>query len=98
MWTLTRALLMLRKNTPALSVGSWHLVEGEGRLLAYERRDGDTRVLVALNLGATPVEMNVPHWAAGCRSLLSTLAGATGPVEGLLRLRGNEGMILGTAA
>nr|WP_317892436.1 alpha-amylase family glycosyl hydrolase [uncultured Sphingomonas sp.] len=98
MWTLTRALLMLRKNTPALSVGSWHLVEGEGRLLAYERRDGDTRVLVALNLGATPVEMNVSHWAAGCRPLLSTLAGGTGPVEGLLRLRGNEGMILGTAA
>ncbi|MCC2976697.1 DUF3459 domain-containing protein [Sphingomonas sp. PL-96] len=98
MLTLTRQLLMLRKNHAALSVGSWHLIAAEGSLLAYARRHGDTQLLVALNLGAAPVEMALPAWAAGFRPLLSTLAEPAAPSGGVLYLRGNEAMILGLAA
>jgi alpha-glucosidase len=98
MLTLTRQLLMLRKSHAALSVGSWHLILAEGTLLAYARRQGDTQLLVALNLGASPVEMTVPGWSAGFRPLLSTLAEPGGPGDGVLHLRGNEAMILGPVA
>lgn len=97
MLTLTRALLTLRKSHAALAIGAWQLVAAEGSLLAYVREDGDTRLLVALNLGATAMKMAVPEWAAGFRPLLSTLGDAHGPENGVLPVRGNEAMILGPA-
>ena len=86
MLSLTRALLQLRRTEPALSVGDYIPVASGDNLLAYERRSGDTRVLVALNLGADPVAM--PGQAPGGARLLSTLPGAAD------HLRGNEGVIL----
>jgi alpha-glucosidase len=56
----------------------------EGSLLAYERRCGDSRVLVALNLG----EAAVPLPVSDGQRLLSTL-----PDEADA-LRGNEGLIV----
>jgi oligo-1,6-glucosidase/alpha-glucosidase len=86
MLALTRALLHLRRAEEALAVGDYRQVAGAGPLLAYERRSGDTRLLVALNLGPDPVPM--PAEASGGKRLLSTLSGESNA------LRGNEGVIL----
>ena len=86
MLALTRALLQLRRAEAALAVGDYWPIANEGSLLAYERRSGDTRLLVALNLGTDPVPM--PDQALGGERLLSTMPGTAH------ELRGNEGVIL----
>ena len=85
MLALTRALLRLRRAEPALAVGDYRALDCEGTMLAYERRCGASRLLVALNLGPEPVAM--PQAARGAPRLLSTLPGAAD------ELRGNEGLI-----
>lgn len=55
MLALTRALLRLRRETPALRTGSIAEVRAEGGCLHYLRTDaGGTQVHVALNLGDRP--------------------------------------------
>ena len=63
-------------------------------MLAYERREGDTRVLVALNLTAEPARLPLPDWARGLTPRLSTLGGLPGFEHGALILMGDEGVIL----
>ena len=93
--TLYRRLLAMRRTHPALSVGDFALLDAEGDVLAYERRHGAERLIVALNLGRQPHRLQLPDWASDCRPLLSTLAVAAPAVNGaLLLLRGNEGVIL----
>jgi oligo-1,6-glucosidase/alpha-glucosidase len=86
MLRLTQALLRLRRQETALAVGDYVAVACERTLLAYERRAGNSRLLIALNLGGDPVPL--PEPARGAERLLSTLAG-----EGDV-LRGNEGLIV----
>ena len=81
MLRLYRALLALRRVRPALAVGDFVLVEATDGVLAYERRHGDERLGVALNL--TGESRTMPF--AG-EVLLSTLgevgAGELWPNEG----------------
>jgi oligo-1,6-glucosidase/alpha-glucosidase len=87
MLNFTRALLRLRREEPALSIGNYVPVACTGSLLAYERRYESSRLLVALNLAAERVALpgTVPS-----EPLISTLAGkADGQT-----LRGNEGAIV----
>jgi len=84
---LYRSLLALRRAHPALSVGDFALVEAEEEVLAYERRYGAERILVALNLGGR--ERPLPTEADG-RLLVSTL----GPGGYGRLLRPDEGVIL----
>jgi len=86
MLALTRALLALRWREPALSVGDYVPVACEGSTLAYERRYGESRLLIALNLDDRPVPL--PEAAQGGERLLSTLTGEAD------ELRGNEGVVL----
>ena len=51
MLRLYRRLLTLRRESAALTQGSLTLVDADEEVLAYERRCGDERLLVALNLG-----------------------------------------------
>jgi glycosidase len=88
MLSLTRALLRLRRQEPALSVGDYRRVPCEGTLLAYERRAAGSRLIVALNLGAEPVAF--PDSLSGGERLHSTLPGEADV------LRGNEGVIVRT--
>ncbi len=93
---LHRDLLALRRARPALSVGDLALLDGthpDRDVLAYERRAGDERLLVALNLGGEARELTLPPWAAFARPLLSTVAGAPSPSD-VLRLRPDEGVVL----
>jgi alpha-glucosidase len=54
MLTLYRRLLALRRDEPALSIGSYVPLGVAGDVLAYERRAGSDAYLVVLNLGAKP--------------------------------------------
>jgi alpha-glucosidase len=74
MLALYRRLLVLRRTWPSLATGAIALIEAEGDVLAYERRCGDERLLVALNLGSTPQELALPPWIHERRVLLSTIA------------------------
>ncbi len=51
--TLYRRLLAVRRAHPALSIGDITLLDTDGDVLAYERRHGAERLIVALNLGET---------------------------------------------
>ena len=83
MLSLHRALLHLRRSSAALTEGSLTLVAAEDDVLAFERRHGDERVLVALNLGQH--ERAIPGQG---RVLLSTLGDSDGT-----KLRPDEGVI-----
>jgi alpha-glucosidase len=65
MLNLYRRLLALLRTHRPLSVGDISLLKTQGDTLAYERRSGDTRLLVALNLGGTPQIVSLPSWARG---------------------------------
>jgi glycosidase len=95
--TLYRRLLAMRRRYPALSVGSFALLDADGDVLAYERRHGAERLIVALNLGTRTQRLQLPDWASDGRPLLSTLTDAAQPGHGALLLRGNEGVILTSA-
>ncbi|KRC79730.1 alpha-amylase family glycosyl hydrolase [Sphingomonas sp. Root241] len=90
MWRLYHDLLALRRARPALSVGDWLPIECAGSLLAYERRAGDERLLVVLNLGDAAESFAIPEWAEGLSVLLTTGTGDDPAVLGP-----NEGYILG---
>jgi alpha-glucosidase len=100
---LHRRLLAVRRAHPALSVGDIALLDGLGAgpdVLAYERRHGDERLLIALNLGSAPQELPLPGWAHHARPLVSTLAAvstaasADSPARERIVLRPDEGVIL----
>ena len=92
--TLYRRLLAMRRTYPALSIGSFALLDAAGDVLAYERRHGAERLIVALNLGTRTQHLQLPDWASDGRPLLSTLADPAPPGHGALLLRVNEGVIL----
>ena len=54
MLELHRALLRLRRESEALSIGNLTLVDADEDVLAFERRHADERLLVVLNLGSQP--------------------------------------------
>ena len=92
--TLYRRLLAVRRAHPALAIGDFGLLDSEGDVLAYERRHGAGRLIVALNLGGLSQRLELPDWANDCRVLLSTLADAALPGDGAVLLRADEGLIL----
>ncbi|MGO7251830.1 alpha-glucosidase C-terminal domain-containing protein, partial [Rhizobium brockwellii] len=47
----------LRADTPALAVGDLTLLHADEQLLAFERREGEQRLLCLFNLGDTPVTL-----------------------------------------
>jgi glycosidase len=92
--TLYRRLLAVRRAHLALSIGDFALLDAEGDVLAYERRHGAERLIVALNLGGRSYRLELPDWASDCRPLLSTVADATLAGDGALLLRADEGLIV----
>ena len=90
---LYHQLLALRRDHPALAVGAFALLESDGDVLAYERREGAQRLIIALNLGGQPQRLALPRDTTGCRLLLSTLAAAPLIENDVLLLRPDEGVI-----
>lgn len=92
MLCLYKNLLSTRRRRKALHDGDWRRLDAPEKILAYERRYGDERIFVALNIGAVAADVPLP--AAG-RLLLSTRSDRTDKrVEGVLRLRGDEGVVI----
>jgi alpha-glucosidase len=91
--SLYRALIELRRKLPALSAGAYVPVRADGDLLVYRREHEDRAVTVALNLGAGPATVAM----SSGELLLSTFMDGQGEkIDGTLRLRGNEGVIVAT--
>jgi alpha-glucosidase len=67
MLALYRSLIALRRFEPALVMGDYVPVAATHDILAFERRQGGRRVLVALNLGQSPQRLN---WTRGAKELL----------------------------
>src|SRR5205814_5855057 len=92
--SLYRRLLHLRRERPALVVGSKRLLDAPDNVIAYERSDGNSRLAVALNLGHEPRELVSLDGSI----VLSTHLDREGDrLDGVLRLRGDEGVIVDVA-
>jgi len=104
MLALTRALLALRREHPALSVGDIRLIDADGDVLAYERRAEGERFAIVLNLGGSGQAAALPdgYWVERLSTLLPgegrgpSSAPDPGPSlrRGRVELRPNEGLIL----
>jgi alpha-glucosidase len=95
MLTLNRRLLELRRNEPALSIGSYIAVPADGDILAYRRREGDSRFLVVLNLGAQPAVFDGRHCMPKGQIILSThLDRVDETCVERIELRADEGLII----
>jgi alpha-glucosidase len=92
---LTRALLSLRRRTPALTSGSYQTLEsGSEHCFVYLREQGEQRLVVALNCSEQGQVVRVPELGQG-RLLLSTYLDREGPVNlAALALRSQEGCII----
>ncbi|MFT0879526.1 alpha-amylase family glycosyl hydrolase [Rhodopseudomonas sp. G2_2311] len=95
---LYRALLRLRRQLPQLALGDYQPLAAEGDLLLYRRRHQGQSVLVALNLGPDPISAASDAIGLDGEVLLSTMLDRAGERVGdTLDLRGNEGIIVGSA-
>ena len=57
---LYHRLIELRRDNPALTHGAIEAVDVEGNILRYERRQGNDRLAIALNLGHEPAQVSLP--------------------------------------
>ena len=92
--SLYRALIALRRERRALSIGSFERVHAERDVLLYWRLHGTERIAVALNFGRDAFDLSAVEGLKGGRLLLST--GMDRPVGERAdpRLRGDEGVVL----
>jgi alpha-glucosidase len=84
-----REILTLRRSQKALSIGSFALIDSPTDVLAFERRHGPDRLLVALNFGSQRQTLSQLNEVSDAQFLASTLArrpmdGALAPNEGLV--------------
>jgi alpha-glucosidase len=92
---LYKALIALRHQWPQLVTGSYERVAAQGDILLYRRRGEEGALIVALNLGADPAAVTSSAIAFNSEILLSTFLDRKGEaIEGVLDLRGNEGVII----
>ncbi|MDR3496859.1 MAG: alpha-amylase family glycosyl hydrolase [Ancalomicrobiaceae bacterium] len=91
---LHRRLIRLRRAHDALSIGDIKIVKVEGDFLAFERSWGSERFIVALNLGAKPIDTSLSE-ADGGRIVLSVNGGRDGEMLGTrLMLAGDDGLVI----
>jgi alpha-glucosidase len=91
--SLYKKLIELRRAHPALAVGSKQLLRLAGNVLAYERVQGEERMLVLLNLGHEPQDVPLAQ-RRGVLLLSTHLDRPQGAVAERLELRGDEGVII----
>ncbi len=91
--SLYRRLIALRRERPALSIGSYSRVDSSGHLLAFERRHGESRLLVVLNLSHAPDRLSLPV-PAGTVLLSTHHDRKSEEVSTEVMLKGDEGVIV----
>ena len=93
--TLYRRLIALRRAEPVLSVGDYSALPSGDDVVAYMRKAGDRRLLIALNFGVQPRGFNVADLQSRGVLLLSThLDRQNEECSEEMTLRGNEGVIV----
>ena len=93
--SLYKRLIGLRQSCPPLGAGDYDPIAAQGDLLIYRREAAGKAVIVALNLGADPVAVTTSAIKFGSTILLSTFLDREGErIEGVLDLRGNEGVVV----
>jgi alpha-glucosidase len=96
---LHRRLLKLRRVHPALAIGDYRPIAASGDLLLYRRVLGSERLLVALNLGADPIEADFAKNEVLGEIVLSTKGDRVGErIRNAVALRDNEGLVIALAA
>jgi alpha-glucosidase len=94
---LVRSLLQYRREHVALTQGQWRLLSRENDILAYERRNGDDRLIVVLNFSAHPRAWPSPI-STKARVAISTHGDLSGESVGQApNLRANEGLLIEAA-
>lgn len=93
MLSLYRRLLRLRRETPALQTGAYVAWPASGQVLAFERRLDSQRLLIVLNLAASPASYAL-NGARGVVLLSASGALEGQPVGGNLSLGGDEGVVI----
>jgi alpha-glucosidase len=92
--TLYRKLIALRRAEPALAIGDIALLPADGNLIAYMRKAGERRLLIVLNLGATPELFKLEELRSRARLLLSTAYDRRETrFDGNFEIEANEGVI-----
>jgi alpha-glucosidase len=95
--SLYKALIALRRKLPPLVTGAYEPIAAEGDLLLYRRSGEQGAAVVALNLGAEPIAVSSTVISPSSEILLSTFMDRQREkLEGVLDLRGNEGVIVGS--
>ena len=98
MLLLTRALLALRRATPALHSGSLRVVDGvPDDCLVYVREHGGVRRLVALSFADEVRTVRMDALGEGRMVLSTEMDREADVVTGVLGLRGHEGCIVALA-
>jgi alpha-glucosidase len=94
--TLYHRLIALRRTHPALAHGDYEPVAMTGDLLAYVRKLGAQRFLIALNLGNDPhaVSFAAPVGSRGKIAISTHLDREGEIVDRDLNLRANEGVVI----
>jgi alpha-glucosidase len=88
---LYRDLIALRRRCPALSVGTYGIVESRGDILVYERIAGDQRITVLLNFAASTVYTPLGEG----RVMISSYGARSGEaINGLACLAPNEALVV----
>ena len=95
MLNLVRSLLALRRETPALTTGSYRSLDsGSREVFAFLRENEDQRVLVALNFGEAPQYLDLSEAGETARLLCSTVPDRDGHIDPTqLKLRPHEGIV-----
>lgn len=95
MLALTRALLQLRRTTPALSLGSYTpIAEVPEECFVYVRQSGEQRRLIALNFSGSEQQIYLPAMDSGFVRISTHLDREESVGLASLRLRSNEGCVI----
>ena len=93
MLSLYRSLLLLRRAEHALSFGDYVPVASTEQVLAFERRYGDRRLLIALNLTGRLAQLHL-HEVAGEVLLSTEMDRYHERIGDVVGLAADEGVIL----
>lgn len=88
MMSFTREMIALRKSSAALRKGAFVALDAPDPVLAFERREGDERILCIFNLGPDPVKRPLPPGA------IRTSIGDTVAQTGAASFGGYSGLIV----
>lgn len=94
MLSLTRRLIALRREQPALATGTFRALGQSQNVFCYMREGGPERFLVALNFTAEPQAVSQPDSLGDPEVLVSTHASLPrADTVAKLTLRGDEGVV-----